>query len=961
MNKHPLRILVIDDDKNLRKTLEDTLRIRGFEPIGMDSGKEAIEYIEKEALPLVLIDLHLEDMPGLDVLKAIKEVSPETECIVMTGFVSTESAIQSVNLGAYSYVQKPYDMEQLVLTINRALEKNETSQALTNAKEHYAQLFNSTQDGLVTVTFEGKILDFNASFQRMVGYSMEELRKMSFWDLTPEKWHSMEEKIVKKQVIGRGYSDLYEKEYKRKDGTIIPIEVSAYLSKDSGGKAETMWAFVRDISKRKRSEAALRRQLQEVTILQDLTSAGMVTTDIDTLLQAATVILGQSLYPEYFGIFLYNAEKEILHRHYSYKTNIEDDQFEGYNQPINIGILGRAVRTRLPQRVIDVKKDMDYHEAYSEIRSELAVPIIVNDKIFGVINTESPVIGHFTEEDEKLLTTLANHLSTSITKIQLDKSEKQRIKEITALYNTAVATSSILDIESLYKKIYEQVRELFPLDTCLLMEYDGQNETSKIALVMEEGKPLKEWLGRTLEKSESGLIGWVIQQRKPFLSRDLSTDTIPVELLFSEKLTHSWLGVPLIAKGKIVGGLSVQAFDPNVFDENHQHLLESLAAQLASAVDNAQLTEKSRRQIERLKALHDIDLVINSSLDLRATLNILLDQVIEKLQVDAVVVMLLNPKSNMLEYTASRGFRTRTIEQYSLRMGKGLSGKKAMEHHLVQALNLIEVDDNLAYTNLMQKEDFVSYYNVPLVAKGQVKGMLDIFNRTPLNPDREWYNFLETLGGQAAIAIDNTSLLEDLHRSNVELTLAYDTTLEGWSKALDLRDKETEGHTKRVVEMTLQIAQVLGIQKEELIHSRRGALLHDIGKMGIPDSILLKPGPLTNKEWEIMRRHPVYAYEMLYPIAYLRPALDIPYCHHEHWNGAGYPRKLKGKEIPLAGRIFAVVDVWDALTSDRPYRKAWTAKKALDHIQSQSGKHFDPQIVDIFMTLIKNELINHYK
>ena len=961
MIKQPLRILVVDDNINLRKTLEDILCTRGFEPFGVNSGKEAIECVKKEALPLVMIDLRLEDMPGLDVLQAIKEFSPETECIVMTDFVSTESAIQSVNLGAYSYIQKPYDVEQLVLTINRALEKNETTCALINTKEHYAQLFNSTQDGLVTVTLEGKILDFNASFQRMVGYSGEEFREMSFWNLTPKKWHAMEEKIVKKQIIGRGYSDLYEKEYKHKDGTIFPIEISAYLTKSSGGKADSMWAFVRDISERKRSEAALLRQLQELRILQDLTSAGMVATDIDALLQAATVILGQSLYPEYFGIFIYNSGKKFLHRHYSYKTNVEDDQFEGYNQPINIGILGRAVRTRLPQRVADVKKDVDYHEAYSEIRSELAVPIIVNNEIFGVINTESLVIGHFTEEDEKLLITLANQLSTSIMKIQLDKSEKLRVKEITALYDTAIATSSILDVGSLYKKIYEQVQELFPLDTFLLMECDMQDVSNKVVFVMEEGKPLKEWLGRAFEKSESGLIGWVIQQRKPFLSRDLSTDTLPVESLFSGEPARSWLGVPLITKGKAVGGMSVQAFAPNVFDENHQRLLESLAAQLASAVDNAQLTENSQRQIERLKALHDIDQVINSSLDLQVILNILLDQVIEKLQVDAVAVLLLNPKSNKLEYSASRGFRTRTIEHYSQDMEEELSGKAAMERHLVQALNLAEADDNLASTNLMQEENFVSYYNVPLIAKGQVKGMLDIFNRTPLNPDQEWYNFLETLSGQAAIAIDNTGLLEDLHRSNVDLTLAYDTTLEGWSKALDLRDKETEGHTQRVVEMTLHIAQVLGIHEEELIHIRRGALLHDIGKMGIPDSILLKPGPLTDDEWEIMRHHPMYSYEMLYPIAYLRPALNIPYCHHERWDGAGYPRRLKGEEIPIAGRIFAVVDVWDALTSDRPYRKAWTAKKALNYIQSQRGKHFDPQIVDIFMMLVKSELISHQK
>jgi len=591
------KILIVDDDENLRKTLEDILQIYKFEPISVASGKEAIETINKKAYPLALIDLHLKDIPGLDVLKAIKEISPETECIILTGFASTESAIQSVNLGAYSYIQKPYNAEQLILTIKHALEQKTISRSLSNTEERYTQLFNGAQDGIVTVTFKGKILESNASFQKMVGYSADELSKMTFWDLTPEKWHAVEEKIVREQIINRGYSDLYQKEYKHKDGTIFPIEVSAYLTKNIRNEAESMWAFVRDISNRKRSEAALNKQLQEVTILQQLTSIGAAATNIDDLLQAATILLGQSFYSDNFGIFLYNEEEKILHRHYSYKTNVEDDQFEGYNQPIDIGILGREVQTRLSQRVADVTKDTDYHEAYSEIRSELVVPIIVNDKVFGVVNTENPVIGHFTEEDERLLSTLADQLSSSITKIQLDKSEKQRTKEIAMLYDTAIATSNILDTESLYQKIYEQVQESFPLDTFLLMEYDVQDETSKIAFVMEEGKPIKEWMGKTLEKSESGLIGWVIQQRKPFLSYDLTKDTLPVKSPSSEKPTRSWLGVPLIAKGKIVGGLSVQAFAPNVFNENHQRLLESLAAQLANAVDNAQLAEKSQRQI----------------------------------------------------------------------------------------------------------------------------------------------------------------------------------------------------------------------------------------------------------------------------------------------------------------------------------------------------------------------------
>jgi len=162
-------------------------------------------------------------------------------------------------------------------------------------------------------------------------------------------------------------------------------------------------------------------------------------------------------------------------------------------------------------------------------------------------------------------------------------------------------------------------------------------------------------------------------------------------------------------------------------------------------------------------------------------------------------------------------------------------------------------------------------------------------------------------------------------------------------------DKETEGHTQRVEKITLRIAKSMGIKNEELVQIRRGALLHDIGKMGIPDHILLKPGPLSDEEWVIMRKHPVYAYELLSPIAFLKPALDIPYCHHEKWDGSGYPRGLKGEQIPLAARIFAIVDVWDALRSDRPYRAAWPEMKTMEYIREQAGTHFDPAIVELFL------------
>ena len=254
-------------------------------------------------------------------------------------------------------------------------------------------------------------------------------------------------------------------------------------------------------------------------------------------------------------------------------------------------------------------------------------------------------------------------------------------------------------------------------------------------------------------------------------------------------------------------------------------------------------------------------------------------------------------------------------------------------------------------SGVLVNENFVSYYAVPLVAAGQVKGVLEVWHRSLLRLDEEELEFLETLAGQAAIAVDNASLFREVQRSNDELMLAYDSTLEGWSGALDLRDKETEGHSQRVTAETLRLAEFMGLPDAELVQIRRGALLHDIGKMGIPDAVLLKPGPLSDEEWVIMKQHPTHALELLSPITYLRPALEIPYSHHEKWDGSGYPLGLSGTQIPLSARLFAVVDVWDALCSDRPYRKGWPLQRVLKHIRDGAGTHFDPEVVAAFLQI----------
>ena len=384
-------------------------------------------------------------------------------------------------------------------------------------------------------------------------------------------------------------------------------------------------------------------------------------------------------------------------------------------------------------------------------------------------------------------------------------------------------------------------------------------------------------------------------------------------------------------------------------------LEEDIAERKRAETEIQRLLEESQRRLSQVEALHSIDIAISASLDLRTILSVLLKHVESLLGVDAADILLFYPHLGQFKFSAGRGFRTNEVQHSYVRSGTSLAGQAVTKRGTVRVssdlASRIDADSALIY----HKEGFVAYAGVPLIAKGQIKGVLEVYHRSPHRPDPEWLKLLETLAGQAAIAIDNAQLFDNLQQSNMELALAYDATIAGWSRAMDLRDKETEGHTQRVTELTLKLARAMRISEPELAQIRRGALLHDIGKMGVPDNILLKADQLTSEEWEKMRQHPVWAYEMLSSIRYLQPALDIPYCHHEKWDGTGYPRGLKGEAIPISARIFAVADVWDAITSDRPYRKGWSEEDALKYIDEQSGKYFDPGIVQEFFRLIHED------
>jgi putative nucleotidyltransferase with HDIG domain len=626
------------------------------------------------------------------------------------------------------------------------------------------------------------------------------------------------------------------------------------------------------------------------------------------------------------------------------------------NLPEKAGICGLVISTGEIYISDDVRDDprLVHKDLIDRDFVVVGVPLIAQDQTIGML-----AIGRetsFTPSDIHLATAVADIAAIALYQIQIDEQSvrsSELLKSVNKITRRLVET---LDIQLIYEHLDSELHVLFPNLSAILISFCDLKR-NKITLSYGSFNrnliDISQIPPFTYQTSDNDPYFDLTQNQTPLIINDLSVQTFSERLswLFEELIPESALLAPMISKGQVMGVLELYGLEKNQFSPTDIEIIDLISNAAGITIENAQLFTQTQHRLERLTALRTIDMAINALLDLRVTLNILLEQIVTHLQIDAADVLLVNSSTWMLEYAAHFAFHGSLVTRTQIRLGEGLAGKAALERKIISIPNISSSEIDTPRSSMFADEGFMAYWAAPLIAKGEVKGVLEIYQRRSVDPDPEWFDFLETLAGQAAIAIDNATLFNNLQRMNMELVLAYDTTLEGWSHALDLRDRDTEGHTRRVADMCIKLAQDMGLSDTELINIRRGALLHDIGKMGIPDNILHKPGPLTNEEKEIMYKHPTYAHEMLSEINFLKPALDIPLYHHEKWDGTGYPHGLSGEEIPLSARIFAVVDVWDSLSSDRPYREAWPVEDVKSHIREQSGKSFDPQVVDVFFQL----------
>ena len=803
-------------------------------------------------------------------------------------------------------------------------QRKQTEEGLQRSEEKYRDLVNALNDGVFVSDDRGVLTFANQALARMHGFEHpEELVGRTFIEFVAPAMVENTVQVFRESIRSGTTSETIEVEIIRANGIGAFIEIKPVPIVEDG-KVLGIRGVVRDITERKQREEQMTR------------------------LNMAVNNSGES-------IFMTDREGVITF------VNPGFTQFYGYTAD---EIVGKTTPRILKSGAM---KSEDYGALWQILLNKQVAKGELTNKMKdgGLLNIESwssPILN----QQEEVIGFLSIQRDITERK-QREEEIRSRTDELSSLYQLSRALADANDLENVLELVNRHaVESVRTTIACIALLEDGELVTRAVYpvrcldhdFIVGSRQPITAlpYCQRVLEQNEPVILqagnSEVGSSERATLLLDFVQSVCLVPLRVGDASQNSNQAMGVLMLGEARNGRR-EPFTPEKV-----HLARGIADQAAAAIRRLLLHEQAGRRLQRLASLGEIDRTISSNFDLRLSLKIVLQHVIEQLEVDAADVLLFNASLQNLEFTAGRGFRSTVIEGKRLRLGEGQAGRAALERSSIQIPDCAASGAVFAQSELLEAEHVAAYFAVPLITKGLVKGVLEIYHRTPLEPNKEWLDFLNTLAGQAAIAIDVVQLFDSLQRSNTELAMAYDATIEGWSHALDLRDKETEGHTQRVTEMTVNLGRAFGLSEVELVQVRWGALLHDIGKMGVPDGILLKPGLLTDEEWVVMRRHPDLAYEMLSPIRYLRLALDIPYCHHEKWDGTGYPRSLKGEQIPLTARIFAVVDVWDALTSDRPYRAAWPKEKVTGYIQDLAGKHFDPVAVDAFLSLISKENSN---
>ena len=855
-------------------------------------------------------------------------------------------------LAIFVLVRTPYSLQQKVLKSTQDLRQEITQRvqiekALRESQSRLDGIISSAMDAIITIDQDQTILLFNAAAEEMFECSASEAVNKRLDKFIPNRFREVHRQHIQRfgtgGLIQRSRKKLGNLVGVRSNGNEFPIEASISQVLIENQKLYTV--IIRDITDRKLAEDALKWQLKEFNVLNSVAAIGTKATSVDELINQATQIIGETLFPDNCGILLVDEMKYTLRPHPSYR-GIGQETLK-LILSLTKSIAGRVATSRKPIRIGDIHNEPSYLEVTPGIQSEMCVPIIINDGVFGVLNVESKKANAFTQQDEHLLITIADNLATAIGKIELLQLESRRSREAFAIAEVSRDISATLQLDLVIEKIAKYAKELLEVETSAV--YLSDTSKSILYAAVAIGSDAEEIKEDPL-KIGDGILGNIAIRETGEIVNNAANDSRAVMVKDTSSITHEHImGVSVFSDNQLTGLISVwRSGREKEFIPSELEFLSNLAHQVGIAIQNARLFEKTRQQLADLEVIQSLATALRSAENFDEALPIILDQLIKLLGAGSALLDVIDPSTGEIVSQLAHGVWA-PVTGMRTKIDQGVSG------HVISTGQPYITSDIVA-DGLVMRSELVGGLNnvvaVPIVAQEHPIGALWVGQQSSIT--NEEVVLLTALGEMIGNTFHRMMLHEETRNQAKEIELAYDNTLSGWAKALELRDKETEGHSRRVEELTLQIARIMKISEPEILHIRRGVLLHDIGKMGIPDQLLWKTTSLSDEEWAEMRKHPEYAYDLLHPIEFLRPALDIPYYHHEKWDGTGYPHGLKGEQIPLSARIFSIVDVFDALSNDRPYRKAWPMEKVLEYINEQSGKFFDPDIVEEFFKVFSS-------
>lgn len=952
----PPRILIVDDDQRTCRTLGLIFEEKGYQVETAHAGAEGLEKGRKGDFNLAILDIKLPDMPGVDLIEPLKTENPTIDIIMATGYASVDTAIQALNHGATAYITKPLQLDQVLADVKEMLakqrlirEKKRAEEALRE-RERQLETLMGNLPGMAyrCLNHPDWPMEFvSQGAHQLTGYMPEEIMPDGQTDYGDIIHPDDRDMVWERTQVAIRKDEPFQLEYRiitKHEGYKWVWEQGTAVDVDSQGRS-ILEGFVADITARKQTEAALLRRTQQLEAIRDIGLELTAHLDLDDLLHFITSRAIELVKATSGGLALYRPERNLLE--YVFYLGLEPPSMKA--KP-GEGVVGKVWESGRAMVVDDYAAWDEPSQGWVDTIGHgavVAAPIRWQDEILGVIVLDHNTPGIFDQDDAEILELFGAQAAVAIQNARLFQAEDRRRREAETLREVGLIISSTTDHAQVLNLILEQLKRVVTYDSAAVEIVDGDR---LIIQAVDGVDHPEEVLATSFLIEEDEFVHPILYGGEVVVRDDITAHDGWVSVPGTENV-HSWIGVPLQVQDRIIGLITIDHHEVGFYSQEDALVVSSFARHVAIALENARLFEQAARRMDRLESLRSIDLAINSSLDVKISLNILLDAVMEQLKVDAAAVMLYNSDLQSLEFFLGNGFLDKRGKRTSLRLGQGLAGQVALKRKKLYIPDLSQHDEPIARKELF--EGVKAYYGVPLIAKGELIGVLELFHRKRIKTGLEWLSFLETLARQAAIAIDNASLFQEIQRSNLDLSRAYDTTLESWAHVLEQIQFEIEGHTGRVLKLTMRLASRLGIRGNEMTHVRRGALLHDVGKLGVPAEILRKPGPLTEEEWQAAKQHPVDAYQWLSSIQYLRPALDIPYCHHERWDGTGYPRQLAEELIPLPARIFAVVDSWDMLTHDCVYHDAWPKEKALEYIRDQARKRFDPRVVNAFLEQMK--------